>query len=270
MLQQTQQRSAAVEHTAQYRRRMLLALGLLLTSLVVMLVKDRSFWFGGEETAAVYETETVAAVPASPVPELAAETAPATAATVAPVKKHQAAKHEAAPVAEGASVVATERAVLPPLEVMVVNGKSAHTLQPATSTVKVDMQSDAAARELAPVSNAVQRTEIVATKTQPSASSYPSLAGQMKVQGSVLLQAFIGADGVIQDVHVISGPSILSSAAREAALQWRFKPYMQNGKPVETQARITVNFVIKVWDDEARDHQDLGKTAHAQAAHPGE
>jgi TonB family protein len=270
MLEQTQPRSAAAEQAAQYRRRMLLALGLLLTALVVMLVKDRSFWFGAEETSAGYEPGSISEQAAVSAPEQPTEASAPTAISVTPVKKHQAAKHEAQPVAEGASVVASERAVLPPLEVMVVNGNSHRSLQPATTAVKLDMQSDAAARELAPVTNAVQRTDIVATKTQPSQSSYPSLAGQMKVQGSVLLQAFIGADGVIQDVHVISGPSILSSAAREAALQWRFKPYLQNGKPVETQARITVNFVIKVWDDEARDHDAVGKTAHTQAAHPGE
>lgn len=75
----------------------------------------------------------------------------------------------------------------------------------------------------------------------------------MKVQGAVLLQAFIGADGVIRELRVLSGPAILSSAAREAALQWRFKPYLQNGKPVETQATITVNFTIKVLDNGARE-----------------
>ena len=52
-------------------------------------------------------------------------------------------------------------------------------------------------------------------------------------------------------------------------MQWRFKPYLQNGKAVETQARITVNFVIKVWDDEARIHQ-TAPAQTAQATHPGE
>ena len=37
---------------------------------------------------------------------------------------------------------------------------------------------------------------------------------------------------------------ILATAAREAVKQWHFKPYLQNGQPVETQARITVNFTI--------------------------
>jgi protein TonB len=78
----------------------------------------------------------------------------------------------------------------------------------------------------------------------------------MKVQGSVLLQALIGADGVIRNLRVLSGPAILASAAREAARQWQFKPYLQNGQAVETQANITVNFTIKVMNNGARDQMD--------------
>jgi TonB family protein len=95
----------------------------------------------------------------------------------------------------------------------------------------------------------------------------------MKVQGSVLLQALVGADGVIQELRVISGPAILSEAARQAASQWHFKPYYENGKAVETQARITVNFVIKVWDDSALDQQNARKKSPLTITHqsnPGE
>ena len=42
----------------------------------------------------------------------------------------------------------------------------------------------------------------------------------------------------------LSGPAILAAAAREAVKQWHFKPYLVNGQPVETQARVTVNFTI--------------------------
>jgi len=73
---------------------------------------------------------------------------------------------------------------------------------------------------------------------------YPLLARQMKVQGAVILQALISREGSIQELEIVSGPGILASAAREAVKQWRFKPYYQSGQPVETQARITVNFTI--------------------------
>jgi len=70
----------------------------------------------------------------------------------------------------------------------------------------------------------------------------------MNVQGSVVLQAVIGADGIIQDLHVLSGPAILAAAAQQAVREWHFKPVLQNGSPVETQAKITVNFTIKIAD----------------------
>jgi protein TonB len=66
----------------------------------------------------------------------------------------------------------------------------------------------------------------------------------MKVQGSVILDAFIGRDGSIQALKIVSGPTILANAAMEAVRQWRFKPYLQAGQAVETEARITVNFTI--------------------------
>jgi protein TonB len=73
---------------------------------------------------------------------------------------------------------------------------------------------------------------------------YPLLARQMKVQGAVSLRVLIARDGTIQELEILSGPDILAAAAREAVKQWHFKPYLQNGQPVETQARITVNFTI--------------------------
>jgi len=85
----------------------------------------------------------------------------------------------------------------------------------------------------------------------------------MAVQGSVLLQALIGADGVVEELRVISGPTILVSAARQAVLQWRFKPYLQDGKAVETQARVTVNFTIKVSNTGA--HYQIGSVSAAGA-----
>jgi protein TonB len=74
--------------------------------------------------------------------------------------------------------------------------------------------------------------------------NYPLLAREMKVQGAVSLRALISREGNIQELQILSGPGILATAAREAVKQWHFKPYLQDGQAVETQARITVNFTI--------------------------
>ncbi|HET6177394.1 MAG TPA: TonB family protein [Candidatus Sulfotelmatobacter sp.] len=84
-------------------------------------------------------------------------------------------------------------------------------------------------------------SEVVSRSVKPD---YPLLARQMKVQGSVILQAMIGRDGDIQGLHVVSGPPILAGAAQEAVKQWRFKPHYLGSETVETQAKITVNFTI--------------------------
>ncbi len=78
-------------------------------------------------------------------------------------------------------------------------------------------------------------------KVQPS---YPALARQARIQGTVVLQALIGKDGAIQNLHVVSGHPMLTGAALEAVKQWRYKPYYLNGEPVEVDTTINVNFTL--------------------------
>jgi protein TonB len=88
-----------------------------------------------------------------------------------------------------------------------------------------------------------------ALAARPVRPEYPLLARQMKVQGEVVLDAWIGQDGGIQTLSVVGGPSILADAAQTAVRQWRFKPHYQDGQPVATQARIAVDFTIRRTDD---------------------
>jgi periplasmic protein TonB len=73
---------------------------------------------------------------------------------------------------------------------------------------------------------------------------YPPLARTARVQGSVLLAAVIGKDGTIQNLHVVSGHPLLQGAAMDAVRQWRYKPYILNGEPVEVDTQVTVNFTL--------------------------
>ena len=244
------------ESEQKQRRQMLIALALLLLALILVLVKDREFWFP-PEPAAVSEAEPVEQTPS----DTPAQPQGSTATTKPSVPAHTKAKsHPASPPAAAESPapalapVVTSRAVLPPLEVEVVAGDEHRTIRPGTNSVKVDLQPrtpvtpEAAPSESGGVADATARVhlspgtaEIVSRPVEPN---YPLLAKQMKVQGAVVLEALIGRDGNIQDLHILSGPAILSAAAREAVKQWRFKPYLQSGSAVETEARITVNFTI--------------------------
>lgn len=73
---------------------------------------------------------------------------------------------------------------------------------------------------------------------------YPPEAGRARIEGAVVLLALIGRDGTIQDVRVESGLPILAKAAIDAVKQWRYKPYMIDGEPVEVDSRITINFTL--------------------------
>jgi protein TonB len=73
---------------------------------------------------------------------------------------------------------------------------------------------------------------------------YPAMAQQARIQGTVVLQAVIGKDGTVQNLHVISGPPMLIQAAMDAVRQWRYKPYHVNGEPVEADTQINVNFKL--------------------------
>jgi len=222
------------------RKRMLIALGILLAALAAVVLKDWDFWFPptGEAQEATVRSKSKG---------MAAATAntPAT-----PKREHKPAKSTAPATVEAPFSASTERAALPPLQVEVVAGNR-HTNVPAKSNA-IHLDVDSGSTSSASATNvqvsagdhvqlSPQTAQSVSVSVPPD---YPLLARQMKVQGAVRLQALISRDGTIQELQILSGPSILATAAREAVKQWHFKPYIQNGQPVETQARITVNFTI--------------------------
>ncbi|HSZ60467.1 MAG TPA: TonB family protein [Terriglobales bacterium] len=248
----------APPHPEVQRKRMLIALGILLAALAAVVLKDWDFWFPPspevQEAAVRSKSRSIPLTPSS--------------APAAPAREHKTSKAAAPPVSSAPFSATTQRAVLPPLQVEVVAGNR-HIKVPAKSNaIHLDVDSGAtstASGADTSVSNGVAATETSNTGSVAAAPSkagvqlspqtaqsvsvsvppdYPLLARQMKVQGAVSLQALISREGTIQELQILSGPAILAAAAREAVKQWHFKPYLQNGQPVETQARITVNFTI--------------------------
>jgi periplasmic protein TonB len=73
---------------------------------------------------------------------------------------------------------------------------------------------------------------------------YPTIAKQLRVQGSVVLMATVGKDGRVEHVQPVSGPPLLVGSAKEAVEQWQYRPYLLNHEPVVVQTQITVNFVL--------------------------
>jgi protein TonB len=90
------------------------------------------------------------------------------------------------------------------------------------------------------VSSGVQ-SGLLIRKVPPA---YPPLARQARIQGTVILQAQISKDGNIENLQLISGHPMLAPAAIEAVKQWKYKPYLLNGEPVEVETQVQVNFTL--------------------------
>jgi TonB family protein len=246
------------------------ALILLLVTLVAILYRERDFWFPDERKMQVQEQEQQQAQPQDSSPMAVATAVPpkqtseklqskttqskSKSKSGSPMVAHSEVQEDAPPG------VTTTRTVLPPLEVEVIAGDKHHKLRPPSNTVQVDLERGLPSRATPsiaadPVPTAAKVTSAASERVEISSDAarlvthsvtpaYPTLARQMRVQGSVILQAVIGRDGQIQALQVVSGPPILAGAAREAVKQWHFKPHLLGAEPVETQAKITVNFTI--------------------------
>jgi len=248
------------------RRLMAGSLCLLLLALGIVLWHDRDFWFPDTQEAEsdqpAESSPTAKIVPAKRAAAAKRTTAARAKAKSDPRPKRPVAAAAITPAPSTAppAVATATRTVLPPLEVEVVAGDSHRTIRPGSNSLRLDLQPGTPPQPVAVpapadtqtagnvTTNAAQRvqmsvdaSDIVARPVQPS---YPLLARQMKVEGSVILQAMISKDGVIQNLRVVSGPHILASAAEDAVRQWHFKPHFEGAEPVETQAKITVNFTI--------------------------
>ena len=71
---------------------------------------------------------------------------------------------------------------------------------------------------------------------------YPQLAKQMNVQGSVVMQVVITMEGHVREVKVLSGPPQLQGTAVDSVRNWRFLPYLDNGRPMEVESQVAIAF----------------------------
>jgi peptidyl-prolyl cis-trans isomerase A (cyclophilin A) len=70
----------------------------------------------------------------------------------------------------------------------------------------------------------------------------PDIAERVHAEGTVVMSALIGTDGLVKDLQIVSGPDLLQQAALNAVRQWRYRPYLLNGQPVEVRTTINVIF----------------------------
>lgn len=82
---------------------------------------------------------------------------------------------------------------------------------------------------------------LVVSKVPPT---YPPLARQARIQGSVILRVHINKSGDVESMQLVSGHPMLAPAAMEAVKQWKYQPYLMSGQPVAVETTVTVNFTL--------------------------
>lgn len=82
---------------------------------------------------------------------------------------------------------------------------------------------------------------LVVKKVQPA---YPAEAKAQHIQGTVVLKAIIDKEGNVASLEVVSGHPMLVPPAIEGVKQWKYKPYLLNGDPVEVETQVTVNYTL--------------------------
>lgn len=85
------------------------------------------------------------------------------------------------------------------------------------------------------------RPPVLVHRVEPT---YPELASNARVEGTVILEAIIDEEGAVQSLKVLRSVPLLDKAAVAAVEQWRYSPVMLNGRPVPVILTVVVSFKI--------------------------
>lgn len=90
------------------------------------------------------------------------------------------------------------------------------------------------------VSSSIMAQHLVSSKPP----NYPRMAAVTRLQGVVVLKAIIAKDGTVENVKALGGHHLLRGAAASAVRNWRYRPYLLNGQPVEVATLVTIDFAL--------------------------
>lgn len=74
---------------------------------------------------------------------------------------------------------------------------------------------------------------------------YPDWARRQKIEGVVHLNVLVGKDGWVKHVEPAGGPEPLIPFAVDAVTQWRYRPAMIKGEPVEVRMQVDLSFTLR-------------------------
>jgi TonB family protein len=89
--------------------------------------------------------------------------------------------------------------------------------------------------------SSVSTNPVLLTSVRPS---YPPAAKQASVQGAVVVTAQVDENGNIKSAQAVSGPALLSAAAVESVLKWKYRPAAVNGSPAPGVVTVSIDFKL--------------------------
>lgn len=137
------------------------------------------------------------------------------------------------------SVSAADRSTASAIPGVNMNAAAPAPFVPAPPAATATPRASSAADTKARPGGQIQQAVLVFRKD----AQYPKIARQTGARGTVTLTATIGKDGNIRGVKIVSGHPMLTNAAAEAVKQWRYRPTLLNGQPVESETQVLVNFM---------------------------
>ena len=90
----------------------------------------------------------------------------------------------------------------------------------------------------------VTRAEALSAVASKVTPEYPNIARQLKIQGTVELEALVGETGEVVKVGIVSGNPVLTAPAVQAVKHWKFRPFMEDGKATRVLAPIALDFKL--------------------------
>jgi periplasmic protein TonB len=88
----------------------------------------------------------------------------------------------------------------------------------------------------------VTKAEGLNAVTNKTAPDYPPIAKQLKIEGSVELEAVVSESGAVEKVNIVSGNPVLTRPAADAVKKWKYSPFTSEGKPVKAVVPISLSF----------------------------
>jgi TonB family protein len=101
------------------------------------------------------------------------------------------------------------------------------------------------AQQSAPQSIHVSAKEMSGNRISGNNPTYPSEERKKKIQGTVVLDATVSKEGLIENLRVVKSPAeSLSRSALDAVRTWHYRPYLLNGEPIAVETTVNVTYCL--------------------------